>query len=65
MEETALNIIWCKLWLRTILVFSATAELGSSEQNPNVCQRCYDFKNIFAKKMAKKLAFLTLNKGKL
>jgi hypothetical protein len=27
--------------------------------------RCYDFVNIFAKKIAKKLAFLTRNKAKL
>jgi hypothetical protein len=27
--------------------------------------RCYDFKNIFAKKSAKKLAFLSQNKAKL
>jgi hypothetical protein len=27
--------------------------------------RCYDFKNSFAKKFSKKLAFLTQNKGKL
>jgi hypothetical protein len=27
--------------------------------------RCYDFKNIFAEKIAKKLAFLTLNKAKI
>jgi hypothetical protein len=27
--------------------------------------RCYDFKNIFAKKFREKLAFLTQNKAKL
>jgi hypothetical protein len=27
--------------------------------------RCYDFKNIFAEKIAKKLVFFTQNKGKL
>jgi hypothetical protein len=27
--------------------------------------RCYDFKNIFAEKFSKKLAFLTENKAKL
>jgi hypothetical protein len=27
--------------------------------------RCYDFKNIFAKKFGKKMAFLAQNKGKL
>jgi hypothetical protein len=44
------------------VLFRRVVDVAANESS---WDRCYDFKNIFAEKNAKKLAFLTQNKAKL
>jgi hypothetical protein len=50
--------------IRTRVVYSVLRD-SSGRFLDQFWDRCYDFKNIFAEKNAKKLAFLTQNKAKL